>query len=162
RPTFVPDSSASTFRRIAASMWRAPSDPSIYGSMDVDATPILAFIVGFRRRTGRRLTVSHLVSAAVALAYSLNSVVNTNVRRIRVRDRLERLLLLNRNGLRAVRASRALLDVDAHRRDQDAPVGRRRARRAATRAPPHGDVRPSDRRRARRGTRRFGDSRLPR
>ncbi len=35
---FTPIEDASSFRRMAAAMWRSPSDPSIYGSMDVDAT----------------------------------------------------------------------------------------------------------------------------
>jgi hypothetical protein len=39
---FTPMEDASSFRRMAAAMWRSPSDPSIYGSMDCDATAALA------------------------------------------------------------------------------------------------------------------------
>jgi hypothetical protein len=35
---FTPAENLSSFRRIAAAMWKRPSDPSIYGSMDVDVT----------------------------------------------------------------------------------------------------------------------------
>ena len=43
-PTFIREPDPSTFRRIAACMWGRPSDPTIYGSMDVDATDLLAFV----------------------------------------------------------------------------------------------------------------------
>jgi pyruvate dehydrogenase E2 component (dihydrolipoamide acetyltransferase) len=77
---FSADQQASTFRRIAASMWSRPSDPSIYGSMDLDATELLAFVERYRARTGQRLTVTHLVSAAVAHAFAKHPQLNAKVR----------------------------------------------------------------------------------
>ena len=41
---FTPVANVSSFRRMAAGMWRSPRDPSIYGQMDVDATAALAFL----------------------------------------------------------------------------------------------------------------------
>src|SRR5207248_10002446 len=49
---FVPAKDASSFRRIAAAMWKHPSDPTIYGSMDLDVTDTLRYIDEFRRATG--------------------------------------------------------------------------------------------------------------
>ena len=74
---FSPMEDASSFRRMAAAMWRSPSDPSIYGSMDVDATPALAFLA---RDHGVRLTITHLVARAVALALRDQPDLNGKVR----------------------------------------------------------------------------------
>ena len=78
--TFTPITDASSFRRMAAAMWRAPSDPSIYGSMDIDATAALAFLAAQRARTGAKLTVTHLVARAVALALREQPELNGKVR----------------------------------------------------------------------------------
>lgn len=76
---FAPDS-VSSFRRIAAGMWRNPDDPTIYGAMDVDATQTLRFIADFRARTGLRLTVTHVVAHAVARAFARHPELNAKVR----------------------------------------------------------------------------------
>lgn len=78
--TFTPIEDASSFRKMAAAMWRAPSDPSIYGSMDVDASAALAFLAEHQRTTGVRLTVTHLVARAVALALHDQPEINGKVR----------------------------------------------------------------------------------
>lgn len=70
----------STFRRIAAGMWKKPTDPSIYGSMDVDATAALRFIERFRAETGKRLTITHVVARAVAQAFLRHPELNAKVR----------------------------------------------------------------------------------
>jgi pyruvate dehydrogenase E2 component (dihydrolipoamide acetyltransferase) len=77
---FSPVEHASSFRRMAAAMWRAPSDPSIYGSMDVDATAALAFLAEHQAATGVRLTVTHLVARAVALALRDQPEINGKIR----------------------------------------------------------------------------------
>ncbi|MBA3460370.1 MAG: 2-oxo acid dehydrogenase subunit E2 [Deltaproteobacteria bacterium] len=77
---FTPVEDASTFRRMAAAMWRSPSDPSIYGQMDVDATAALAFLAEHTRATGVRLTVTHLVARAVALALRDQPEINGKIR----------------------------------------------------------------------------------
>lgn len=78
--TFRPIEHASSFRRMAAAMWRAPSDPSIYGTMDVDATAALAFLAAHQAATGVRLTITHLVARAVALALRDQPELNGKVR----------------------------------------------------------------------------------
>jgi pyruvate dehydrogenase E2 component (dihydrolipoamide acetyltransferase) len=77
---FTPVANASSFRRMAAAMWRSPRDPSIYGSMDVDATAALAFLADHQRTTGVKLTVTHLVARAVALALRDQPEINGKVR----------------------------------------------------------------------------------
>ena len=73
---FTPVEDASSFRRMAAAMWRAPSDPSIYGSMDVDATASLAFLAA----QPTKVTITHLVARAVALAMRDQPELNAKVR----------------------------------------------------------------------------------
>ena len=73
---FTPVSEPSTFRKLAAAMWRAPSDPSIYGSMDIDATAPLAFLA----EQSEKLTITHLVARAVALALRDQPELNAKVR----------------------------------------------------------------------------------
>jgi pyruvate/2-oxoglutarate dehydrogenase complex dihydrolipoamide acyltransferase (E2) component len=77
---FAPIEDVSSFRRMAAAMWRAPRDPSIYGSMDVDATDALAFLREHQTATGVRLTVTHLVARAVAVALGEQPELNAKVR----------------------------------------------------------------------------------
>jgi pyruvate/2-oxoglutarate dehydrogenase complex dihydrolipoamide acyltransferase (E2) component len=78
--TFQPMPDASSFRRTAAAMWNAPNDPSIHGSMDIDATALLAFIEAHRGATGEKLSVTHLVCHAVAQAFKEHPELNAKVR----------------------------------------------------------------------------------
>lgn len=59
---------APAWRRIAAAAWHSPQDPTILGSLAVDARPVLAYINKLRERTGVRVTVTHIVGRAVARA----------------------------------------------------------------------------------------------
>ena len=54
------------WRRLAGASWRAPSDPQFFGSLDVDAAALLAFIDDVRKHTATHLTMTHLVGRAVA------------------------------------------------------------------------------------------------
>ncbi|MFO0550539.1 MAG: 2-oxo acid dehydrogenase subunit E2 [Polyangiaceae bacterium] len=65
------------WRRIADAMWTAPNDPQIYGSLELDATPVLAFI-NRERAAGRKVTVTHAVGRALALG--IRQVPDLNVR----------------------------------------------------------------------------------
>jgi pyruvate/2-oxoglutarate dehydrogenase complex dihydrolipoamide acyltransferase (E2) component len=73
---FTPVEGASSFRRMAAARWRSPRDPSIYGSMDVDATAALAFMAA----QPTKITITHLVARAVALALRAQPELNAKVR----------------------------------------------------------------------------------
>ena len=77
---FDVEESPSTFRRVAAAMWRKPADPTIYGSMDIDVTETLRFIERYRETTGIRLTITHVVAQAVAKAFAENPDLNCKVR----------------------------------------------------------------------------------
>jgi len=55
----------SSFRKIAIGTWRTAYDPSVYGTMELRMEKALAYIDAFRARTGRRITVSHLMAKAM-------------------------------------------------------------------------------------------------
>jgi pyruvate dehydrogenase E2 component (dihydrolipoamide acetyltransferase) len=67
----------SGWRRVAGLIWDAPSDPQIYGSIEIDATAAIAFMRQVNA-TGAHLTPTHLVGRAVG--HALAEVPSLNVR----------------------------------------------------------------------------------
>lgn len=57
----------SSFRKIALGTWRTAKDPSVYGSLALDVGPMLAYIDAFRKQTGKRITLTHVMAKAVGL-----------------------------------------------------------------------------------------------
>src|SRR5437879_11929683 len=60
----------SSFRKIAIGTWTSVGDPSVYGTLKLRADKTLAYIDEFRKRTGKRLTISHLMAKAVSIVFS--------------------------------------------------------------------------------------------
>jgi pyruvate dehydrogenase E2 component (dihydrolipoamide acetyltransferase) len=90
--TFSAPDQTSTFRRIAASMWSRPNDPSIYGFIDVEVSETLKFIEAYRAQTGEKLTITHVVAQAVARAFAKHPELNAKVRfggRVEQRDQVD-------------------------------------------------------------------------
>jgi pyruvate/2-oxoglutarate dehydrogenase complex dihydrolipoamide acyltransferase (E2) component len=56
----------SSFRKIAIGTWERTYDPSVYGTMELRMDDAMRYLADFRRVTGRRLTVSHLMAKAAA------------------------------------------------------------------------------------------------
>lgn len=61
-----PKRNLSSFRRIAIGTWKDAYDPSVYGTLELRAEPVLAYLQAWRDATGRRLTLTHLLVKAVA------------------------------------------------------------------------------------------------
>ncbi len=118
---------ASSFRRMAAAMWRSPRDPSIYGSMDIDATAALAFLAA--QRPGVKITITHLVARAVALALRDQPELNGKVR---FWGRLERRTSVDVFVTVATEGNRDLSGVRVDRADEKslADIAREVAERA--------------------------------
>jgi pyruvate dehydrogenase E2 component (dihydrolipoamide acetyltransferase) len=57
----------SSFRKVAIGTWRDAYDPSVYGTMDLRMDEAMRYLADFRARTGKRLTVSHMMAKAVAM-----------------------------------------------------------------------------------------------
>jgi len=74
------------WRRVASAMWHAPDDPQIFGALDVDAAPTLAFIAR-ARAAGHHLTPTVVVGRAVAHVLHEIPDLNVRIRRGRVRPR---------------------------------------------------------------------------
>ena len=70
----------SPFRRIALGTWRTPMDPQIYGTLKLRMEPALAYIADVRRRTGQRVTVTHLVIKAMGAALAACGDANVVLR----------------------------------------------------------------------------------
>ncbi len=74
------------WRRIANAMWRSPEDPQIYGALELDAAPALAFLEK-ERAAGHHVTPTHLVGRALAHALVAVPDLNVTIRRGRARPR---------------------------------------------------------------------------
>jgi pyruvate dehydrogenase E2 component (dihydrolipoamide acetyltransferase) len=72
------------WRKLAGSMWSAPSDPQFYGDLDLDAAAAMAYVENLRRTTGVHVTLTHLIVRAVA--EGLRAVPSLNVRLVRGRE----------------------------------------------------------------------------
>jgi pyruvate/2-oxoglutarate dehydrogenase complex dihydrolipoamide acyltransferase (E2) component len=85
-----PKDDLSSFRKIALGSWQTAYDPSVYGSLDFRMDDAMRYIAEFRASTGRRLTVSHLLAKATAMALAAcpdaNAVLRWN--RIYLRNRI--------------------------------------------------------------------------
>lgn len=62
----VPKRDLSSFRRIAIGTWKTSYDPSVYGSMTLRMEQATRYLEEFRAKTGRRVTVTHMMAKAVA------------------------------------------------------------------------------------------------
>ena len=70
----------SIFHRWAAAQWRRPKDPTIYGATEIDMEPALAFVDKVREEWGVNVTVTHLVTKALAIAIARHPRTNAKVR----------------------------------------------------------------------------------
>lgn len=64
----IPKKDVSSFRKLAIGTWRTAYDPTVYGTMQVRMEKALEYMEAFRKKTGIRLTVTHLVTKATAEA----------------------------------------------------------------------------------------------
>jgi pyruvate dehydrogenase E2 component (dihydrolipoamide acetyltransferase) len=69
----------STRRKLAIATWRSPQDPNIYGKLTLDAGPALAYLERVRRETGEKVSITHLVGRAVALALAKTPTLNGRI-----------------------------------------------------------------------------------
>lgn len=80
----------SSFRKIALGTWETTYDPSVYGTIDLRMDEAMRYIDAFREKTGRRLTVSHLMAKAAAMVLKecpdANAVIRFN--RVYLRKRI--------------------------------------------------------------------------
>src|SRR5437667_10808344 len=132
--TFRPLQPLKGWRRVAGQAWRAPHDPSVYGTLDVPMAPALSYLDRLRAETGARVTVTHLVVRGVALAIRHNPQLNGIVARGRImlRDSVDIFLQVaieggtELSGIKIARAGvKSVLEIA---REMETRVERLRAR----------------------------------
>lgn len=74
----------SMWRRMSLANWRHPTDPQVYGRFEMDMTRALAFARKESERTGAKVTATHLVARAIALALRRHPEANCLIRWNRV------------------------------------------------------------------------------
>jgi pyruvate/2-oxoglutarate dehydrogenase complex dihydrolipoamide acyltransferase (E2) component len=69
------------WQKISAATWGYPSDPQIYGDLEIDAGAALDFIEQARAATGVKLSMTHVVGKAVAHSLAENPDLNVRMHR---------------------------------------------------------------------------------
>lgn len=77
----------SVFRKIAMGSWRSAGDPSVYGMLEVDVSEALHYIQRLQAKSPHKISVSHLVGKAVAIALSERPEINGMIRLSRIWQR---------------------------------------------------------------------------
>lgn len=88
---FSPIKNPSSFRKLAAAMWKAPNDPHIFGSVDIDMTAALSFLTDYNVKHQCKATITHLVVRALALVLARYPEANAKVGfgKIQLRDSVD-------------------------------------------------------------------------
>jgi hypothetical protein len=111
----------SPFRKIALGTWKTPYDPQIYGTLKLRMEPALAYLEELRRRTGRKVTVTHLVVKAIGDALAACPEANVVLRAGRPHRRrsvdVSVLVGLSKAGAQDLSATK-LTEVDRKRPDE--------------------------------------------
>jgi pyruvate dehydrogenase E2 component (dihydrolipoamide acetyltransferase) len=71
----------SSWREVSLHTWKRPSDPTVYGIVEVDVGAALEYLSRVREVHGEHVTITHLVGKAAALAIGARPEVNAVVRR---------------------------------------------------------------------------------
>lgn len=69
----------STRRKLAIGTWGAPREGNIYGKLTLNAEPALAYLAEIRERTGHKVTMTHFVGKAVAMALASSPGLNGRI-----------------------------------------------------------------------------------
>ncbi|HHH11751.1 MAG TPA: 2-oxo acid dehydrogenase [Sorangium sp.] len=70
----------STRRKLAISSWSSPREGNIYGKLTLDASQALAYLEALRERSGEKITLTHFVGKAVAMALAASPGLNGYIR----------------------------------------------------------------------------------
>lgn len=76
---FKPFKKPTSFRKLAAAMWKPPNDPHIFGSLDVDMTTSLDFLERYNETSKNKVTVTHLVARAFAVTLARYPEYNAKI-----------------------------------------------------------------------------------
>lgn len=107
----------SAFRKIAIGTWTTSYDCQVYGSLKLRMEETERYIAAFRAKTGKHLTVTHLVTAAVARALARCPEANAILRwnRIYLRKHVDISVLVvipSEDGARVDLSAAVVRDAD--------------------------------------------------
>lgn len=68
-----------SFFKMANAMWKTPEEPFIFSSLSVDMSNAMAWIKTHKKRTGEKITITHLCTKALAMAYREYPQINAKV-----------------------------------------------------------------------------------
>ena len=79
-----------SFRKIALGTWQNAYDPSVYGTMELRMDEAMRYLDAFRKQTGKKLTVSHMMAKAAAMVLKETPDANALLRwnRLYLRKRI--------------------------------------------------------------------------
>lgn len=69
------------FRKIAFGTWKKVKDPSVYGMVLIDMSKAIPYMEEFQKRTGLKITPTHLVGRATAMCLQKRPEINAIIRR---------------------------------------------------------------------------------
>jgi pyruvate dehydrogenase E2 component (dihydrolipoamide acetyltransferase) len=70
---------ASSWRKLAAAMWRPPNDPHIFGYVDIEMTSALALLERYNQNSPYKVTVTHLMARALAVILARHPELNAKI-----------------------------------------------------------------------------------
>ncbi len=79
------------WRKLALSTWSAPSSPAAYGVLDLDCEAVLGWVERARAASGEKITLTHVVGRAIALAIASAPETNgfASMGRLRLRETVD-------------------------------------------------------------------------
>jgi pyruvate/2-oxoglutarate dehydrogenase complex dihydrolipoamide acyltransferase (E2) component len=70
----------SSWRRVAIGTWARPRDPQVYGSVEIEAEPVLRLIEKLRKQTKQHITLTHVVGKIMGIVLSKHPELNCILR----------------------------------------------------------------------------------
>lgn len=82
---------APAWRQLALSAWSAPTSPTAYGALDLDCERALEWVARARQASGEKVTLTHLVGKAAAIAIATAPETNgfASFGRLMLRDSVD-------------------------------------------------------------------------
>lgn len=77
--TFSPLKSPSSFRKLAAAMWKPPNDPHIFGFVDLDVSAVRDLQKRYNSAFNCKITITHMVMRMLALTFVRFPKVNCKI-----------------------------------------------------------------------------------
>jgi pyruvate dehydrogenase E2 component (dihydrolipoamide acetyltransferase) len=74
----------SSWRKLALSTWSRPHDPSVYGWLELDVSRALAYLARVEHTSAVKVTLTHLIGKALAVALARHPDANARVARGRI------------------------------------------------------------------------------